>query len=109
MNEYPEIETCVKCSARQVKNISEMFYYAQKAVLHPTAPLYAPDQGQLKPPCAEALRRVFRICDMDNDGYMSDHELNEFQKRCFNAPLQQVYCRISFFASNQLVGAGTAN
>ena len=29
-----------QCSARTLKNISEMFYYAQKAVLHPTAPLY---------------------------------------------------------------------
>ncbi|KAL5259025.1 hypothetical protein ACHWQZ_G009481 [Mnemiopsis leidyi] len=89
MNEYPEIETCVECSAKRLKNISELFYYAQKAVLHPTAPLYSPDMGKLKPACAEALRRVFRICDMDNDGFLSDHELNEFQKRCFNAPLQQ--------------------
>jgi len=32
---------------------------------------------------------VFRICDLDNDGFLGDHELNEFQKRCFNAPLQQ--------------------
>ena len=30
MNDYEEIETCVECSARNLKNISEMFYYAQK-------------------------------------------------------------------------------
>lgn len=30
----------MQCSARTLKNISEMFYYAQKAVLHPTGPLY---------------------------------------------------------------------
>ena len=53
MNEYPEIETCVECSAKRLKNISELFYYAQKAVLHPTAPLYLPDLGKLKPACAE--------------------------------------------------------
>ena len=53
MNEYPEIETCVESSAKRLKNISEMFYYAQKAVLHPTGPLYAPDLGKLKPFCAE--------------------------------------------------------
>ena len=47
MNEYPEIETCVECSAKRLKNISELFYYAQKAVLHPTAPLYSPDMGKL--------------------------------------------------------------
>lgn len=40
MENYPEIESCIECSAKTLKNISEMFYYAQKAVLHPTAPLY---------------------------------------------------------------------
>lgn len=29
-----------------------------------------------------------QICDLDNDGLLSDTELNVFQKRCFNAPLQ---------------------
>ena len=29
-----------------------------------------------------------QICDMDNDGLLSDGELNTFQRRCFNAPLQ---------------------
>ena len=40
MNDYSEIETCVECSAKNLKNISEMFYFAQKAVLHPSAPLW---------------------------------------------------------------------
>lgn len=35
-----EVETCVECSARIPLNVSEVFYFAQKAVLHPTAPLY---------------------------------------------------------------------
>lgn len=35
-----EVETCVECSAKLPLNISEVFYFAQKAVLHPTAPLY---------------------------------------------------------------------
>ena len=42
MNEFEEIETCVECSARNLKNISEMFYFAQKAILHPSAPLDVP-------------------------------------------------------------------
>ncbi len=40
MNEYEEVETCVECSAKNLKNISEMFYFAQKSVLHPSAPLW---------------------------------------------------------------------
>lgn len=35
-----EIETVVECSAKIPLNVSEVFYFAQKAVLHPTAPLY---------------------------------------------------------------------
>ncbi|XP_069762084.1 mitochondrial Rho GTPase 2-like isoform X3 [Narcine bancroftii] len=46
MNQFTEIETCVECSAKNLKNISELFFYAQKAVLHPTAPLYSPEDKQ---------------------------------------------------------------
>lgn len=35
-----EVETCVECSAKLPLNVSEVFYFAQRAVLHPTAPLY---------------------------------------------------------------------
>ena len=30
MNDFTEVETCIECSARSLKNISELFYYAQK-------------------------------------------------------------------------------
>lgn len=87
MNQFSEIETCVECSARNLKNISELFYYAQKAVLHPTAPLYDPEDKQLKPLCVRALTRIFSISDQNNDGVLSDEELNFFQKSCFGSPL----------------------
>ncbi|XP_077980753.1 mitochondrial Rho GTPase 1-like isoform X2 [Glandiceps talaboti] len=89
MNEFAEVETCVECSAKTLKNISEVFYYAQKAVLHPTGPLYSAEDKELKPGCKRALCRIFAICDLDNDGILNDHELNLFQKRSFNVPLQQ--------------------
>ena len=74
-------------------------------MLHPTAPLFSPTNqqvwdgwslnlsvdafaAQLKPECEEALKRIFRISDINNDGFLDDTELNEFQIRCFNAPLQ---------------------
>ncbi|KAK3717334.1 hypothetical protein QZH41_011563 [Actinostola sp. cb2023] len=104
MNDYTEVETCIECSAKSLKNISEMFYYAQKAVLHPTAPLYLPEEKQvqnecectdhrltkleLKPLCEKALTRIFTISDTDGDGILNDTELNNFQRHCFNSPLQ---------------------
>uniref|UniRef100_A0A8C8S1V1 Mitochondrial Rho GTPase n=1 Tax=Pelusios castaneus TaxID=367368 RepID=A0A8C8S1V1_9SAUR len=87
MNQFSEIETCVECSAKNLKNISELFYYAQKAVLHPTAPLYDPEEKQLRPACARALTRIFNISDQDNNQILSDDELNYFQKSCFGNPL----------------------
>uniref|UniRef100_T1INJ1 Mitochondrial Rho GTPase n=1 Tax=Strigamia maritima TaxID=126957 RepID=T1INJ1_STRMM len=87
MNKFAEVETCVECSAKTLKNISEMFYYAQKAVLHPTAPLYISEERDLTDKCKKALIRIFKICDQDNDGILNDYELNQFQRRCFNAPL----------------------
>ncbi|KAL1922288.1 uncharacterized protein VTP21DRAFT_9827 [Calcarisporiella thermophila] len=89
MNEFKEVETCVECSAKQPLNVSEVFYFAQKAVLHPTAPLYDSRDHVLKPACVEALKRIFKLCDTDKDGVLNDDELNEFQRKCFSAPLQQ--------------------
>uniref|UniRef100_A0A8C5G477 Mitochondrial Rho GTPase 2 n=1 Tax=Gouania willdenowi TaxID=441366 RepID=A0A8C5G477_GOUWI len=87
MNQYQDIETCVECSAKNLKNISELFYYAQKAVLHPTGPLYCPEEKELKASCIKALTRIFKVSDLDNDGILNDNELNFFQKTCFNTPL----------------------
>ncbi|XP_070616880.1 mitochondrial Rho GTPase 2 isoform X12 [Erythrolamprus reginae] len=87
MNQFSEIETCVECSAKNLKNISELFYYAQKAVLHPTAPLYDPEEKQLQPACAQALTRIFTLSDQDNNQILSDEELNYFQNSCFGNPL----------------------
>ncbi|XP_013113854.1 mitochondrial Rho GTPase isoform X3 [Stomoxys calcitrans] len=88
MEEFPEVESCVECSAKTLHNISEMFYYAQKAVLHPTSPLYVMDEQDLTPACKKSLVRIFKICDIDGDNLLNDYELNLFQRRCFNTPLQ---------------------
>lgn len=88
MEEFSEVETCIECSAKTLKNISEMFYYAQKAVLHPTGPIYSVENADLTEACKKALVRIFRTCDIDGDGLLNDMELNSFQSRCFNGPLQ---------------------
>lgn len=59
--------------------VPEVFYYAQKAVLHPTAPLFDQETQSLKPRCVRALKRIFILCDHDRDGALSDAELNDFQ------------------------------
>ncbi|KAK9691887.1 hypothetical protein RND81_09G226400 [Saponaria officinalis] len=88
MQQFREIETCIECSAYRLIQIPEVFYYAQKAVLHPTAPLFDQETQTLRPQCVKGLKRIFILCDRDRDGALSDAELNEFQVKCFNAPLQ---------------------
>ncbi|GJN22913.1 hypothetical protein PR202_gb10521 [Eleusine coracana subsp. coracana] len=88
MQSFREIETCIECSALRQIQVPEVFYYAQKAVLHPTAPLFDQEAQSLKPRCVRALKRIFIMCDQDHDGALSDVELNEFQVKCFSAPLQ---------------------
>ncbi|XP_076904214.1 mitochondrial Rho GTPase 2-like [Bidens hawaiensis] len=87
MQKFKEIETCIECSAANLVEVAEVFYYAQKAVLHPTAPLFDQDSQTLKPRCIKALKRIFILSDHDRDSALNDSELNQFQVKCFNAPL----------------------
>lgn len=89
MSDFKEIETCVECSARTLINVAEAFYFAQKAVIHPTAPLYDSREHVLREECVRALHRLFRLSDRDRDGRLSDDELNSFQVRVYGTPLQR--------------------
>lgn len=82
-----QIETCIQCSAKTLKNVPEVFYYAQKSILYPTAPVYDEEKKKLTEQCIKCLTRIFRICDQDNDGVLNDKELNEFQLKCFGVHL----------------------
>ncbi|CAH8299727.1 unnamed protein product [Eruca vesicaria subsp. sativa] len=88
MQQFREIETCIECSALKQLQAQEVFYYAQKTVLHPTGPLFDQETQSLKPRCVRALKRIFILCDQDRDGALSEAELNDFQVKCFHAPLQ---------------------
>ena len=48
--------------------ILQVFYYAVKAVVHPTAALFDAMTQTLKPLCVNALRRIFMMCDVDKVG-----------------------------------------
>lgn len=87
MNEFREIDSCIRTSAKNHFNINEVFFMCQKAVTHPIAPLYDYKEGVLKAACAEALTRIFYLTDKDQDGLLNDHEIEEFQAKCFDRPL----------------------
>ena len=90
MNEFPNIETFVACSANDLSNVSEVvFHYAQKAVLHPSSPLFNYEINELTITAVRALHRIFRLCDLDNDGYLSGNEINYLQLKAFGVPLDK--------------------
>ncbi|KAF2091705.1 mitochondrial Rho GTPase [Saccharata proteae CBS 121410] len=87
MNEFKEIDSCIRTSAKEHHNINEVFFLCQKAVTHPIAPLYDSKEAALKPAAVSALQRIFYLCDKDQDGYLNDKELHDFQFKCFEKPL----------------------
>ncbi|KAF5680400.1 mitochondrial rho gtpase 1 [Fusarium heterosporum] len=87
MNEFREIDSCIRTSARDHRNVNEVFFLCQKAVTHPIAPLFDYKEGHLKLPCINALKRIFYLCDKDQDGYLNEQEMRDFQARCFDKPL----------------------
>lgn len=87
MAEFKEIDSCIRTSAREHHNINEVFFLCQKAVTHPISPIYDSKEGNLKPAAIAALKRVFYLCDKDQDGTLSDREVHEFQLKCFDKQL----------------------
>ena len=87
MAEFKEVDSCIRTSAREHHNINEVFFLCQKAVTHPIAPLFDSKESALKPAAVSALKRVFYLCDRDQDGYLNDKEIHAFQTKCFGKPL----------------------
>lgn len=87
MTEFKEIDSCIRCSARDHYNVNEAFFLCQKAVTHPIAPLFDAKESVLKPASISALQRIFYLCDKDKDGFLNDKEMEDFQMKCFDKPL----------------------
>eukprot|EP00163_Fabomonas_tropica_P001524 TRINITY_DN1113_c0_g1_i14.p1 TRINITY_DN1113_c0_g1~~TRINITY_DN1113_c0_g1_i14.p1 ORF type:complete len:656 (-),score=163.12 TRINITY_DN1113_c0_g1_i14:77-1993(-) len=87
MREFSQLETCLECSAKEQKNVPDIFFYAHKAVEYPVSPLFDMKNRCLTVGCRAALARIFHLCDFDNDGLLNDEELNGFQAKCFKSKL----------------------
>ncbi|OBA19659.1 mitochondrial Rho GTPase [Metschnikowia bicuspidata var. bicuspidata NRRL YB-4993] len=89
INEFKEIEACLRCSAKQNINVVEAFYLCQRAVTHPISPIFDSKEGNLKPAAVKALQRVFFLCDADLDGYLNFEEFSALHMRCFGRSASQ--------------------
>eukprot|EP01086_Lenisia_limosa_P018116 TRINITY_DN9721_c0_g1_i1.p1 TRINITY_DN9721_c0_g1~~TRINITY_DN9721_c0_g1_i1.p1 ORF type:complete len:563 (-),score=108.30 TRINITY_DN9721_c0_g1_i1:4-1590(-) len=87
MDQFKCVEICVECSALNFLNVSELFYFAQRSVLYPSAPLYNSTTHELSAECVEALRRIFLLSLTHPSGVMSEADLVLFQDSIFGSPL----------------------
>ena len=90
------METCLKCSAKTLLNLSDIIYYADRSYNFPSSPLY--DRSHNVGPSASIhsqclreavkciLRRIFRIFNRSHSLYLSDEELAEFQVHVDDSP-----------------------
>lgn len=86
INDFKEIEACIRCSAKLNYNVSEAFYLCERAITHPISPIFDPKEGLLKPACVTALKRVFFLCDKDQDGFLDYEEFSKLHTKCFGVP-----------------------
>jgi Ras family protein T1 len=106
MNEFKEINECIRASAKESFNVVEAFWLCQRAVVHPIAPLFDYKTGQLKALCVAALRRIFLLSDKDQDGLLNDEEMTRLQERCFGkAMLPGGLDEIKAFIAKEVPGA----
>jgi Ras family protein T1 len=86
MQRFRFIRQCIKCSAKNLLRVDEVFLKAQQAVLYPFTPLFDLNTGRLTENCRRAFTRIFRMFDKDNDGLLSNAELDAFQYQTFRVP-----------------------
>ena len=51
MTEFKEIDSCIRCSARDHANVNEAFFLCQKAVTHPIAPIFRRQRVRVEACC----------------------------------------------------------
>lgn len=89
MQRFRFIRQCIKCSAKNLLRVDEVFLKAQQAVLYPFTPLYDLDVGRLSEDCQRAFTRIFRMYDRDHDALLSHTELDRFQHETFHVPVYE--------------------
>jgi Ras family protein T1 len=87
MQRFRFVRQCIKCSAKNLLRVDEVFLKAQQGVLYPFTPLYDLDNGRITADLRRAFTRIFRMYDADNDGLLSDAELDRFHREAFHTPV----------------------
>eukprot|EP01083_Nonionella_stella_P069300 184662_1 len=87
LTEHPMIERSVRCSATRNWQIRDVFHAAFYAVQYPVGLLRNNWDGVPREKFVRALKRIFRMCDNDNDLMLNNFEIEAFQMNAFGSRL----------------------
>jgi len=89
LQRFKFVRQCIKCSAKNLVHVDDVFNKAKIAVIYPIEPLYDLVGGRLTAACSRAFTRIFRMFDLDRDGLLSDDELVAFQEKIWGGTLME--------------------
>jgi GTPase SAR1 family protein len=89
LQRFKFVRQSLKCSAKNLLHVDDVFNEAKIAVLYPISPLYDLVTGRLTTACSRAFTRIFRIFDVDRDGLLSDDDLKIFQHKIWGVTLSE--------------------
>ena len=81
LQRFKFVRQSLKCSAKNLLHVDDVFNKAKIAVLYPIEPLYDLVGERLTPACKRAFTRIFRVFDSDRDSLWNDNELRAFQQK----------------------------
>lgn len=87
LKDFPFVVACYRCSAKHV-DVDQIFYESELAVTFPVGPLFDTTRSEFTAACKIAFLRIFRCFDLNQDGLISDEELNCLQLQSFGVPLK---------------------
>lgn len=89
LHNYAEMfEVVIECSAKSLENLYDVFIHMQNAVLYPLSPLYNIKNERITKEFEKALALVFKRCDKDRDGFLSEEEFCDMQSEVFQSQVK---------------------
>lgn len=85
---FHNFDIVIECSAKTLYNLSDIFFYTQVTVLHPTLPLFNPITEELTDKFKRSLSLVFKTCDKDKDFALSTDEIIAMHLSVYETPMQ---------------------
>eukprot|EP01094_Clydonella_sp_ATCC50884_P021887 TRINITY_DN4911_c0_g1_i2.p1 TRINITY_DN4911_c0_g1~~TRINITY_DN4911_c0_g1_i2.p1 ORF type:complete len:533 (+),score=48.59 TRINITY_DN4911_c0_g1_i2:89-1600(+) len=76
---HKQVDTAFQCSATDLYLVCSVMRRASEVALYPVEPLYNSKKKQPRNEFLWALSYIFKVCDVDNDGILSNEEWEDWE------------------------------